>query len=1023
MTIVRSAPKLFHMETALKRHVYKPLFVTLLFLPLSLFVRAQLNYSYTLLTTTYAANSGGTVIVPASTDDGTSAVQNIGFSFSYNCNTYTQFMVSSNGWMVLGNGISSSLYSNALGTTGQGPILAPLWDDMKTASSGNVNYVLSGSAPNRVLSIEWMNILWNYGASAPVMSYEVKLYESSNIIDFVYYRVPSGSINSGSASIGISSGASSTDFYSVDGALAGATYGVETNNINVRPTGNRTCRWTPVNMTFTSSTTVQASTATISKCSNNQPVLGVQVVSSGCASPMSVTQFQVNMTGSTIPGTTTNDVTAIHIYYTGNSSTFSAANEFVTGGTTPAAGTITINGTQTLSGGTNYFWIAYDINGVSATVGNVVDGQCTKLTVGGVARTPTATNPAGSRSIGVCTGAPGGIATGLAFWLKATSGTSTTVNGAALTTWGDQSGNSRNAVSATAANSPTYHDNSTDNINFNPVVDFDDAAQNPANADYMDIASNGILSAGDNPYAVYAVVKPGADNLTTPGKFLFSGGSGVNNFNAFDARSNNAFDDTWDLNDLIINNNWTVNYPSLATFDYNSTQREMFVAGGSVGTLAGTGRTSSNVNSALGCQRAASPIIEFYQGSIAEIVTYPGVSHSATTRNEIETYLGIKYGVTLLHNYLSSAGVTVWDRSLDAAYNTNIIGIARDDNSALGQKQSKSTSVTQDMLTAYIGPSKTTNQATNTGTFTAGDKSFFMVANNNDPYMYAGGGTAEKPAGICCRLRREWLAQQTNFTNTDLTLEFDFNVITPGYSPLNMADLRLLVDGDGNFTNATILTPTITVSGSKVTVVVPASNFTATPYFTLASVSITTVLPVNITGLMGTCKNNAVQLGWTKESGPASNFIVERSSDGNNFTDVGSLQSNDPASQVYTWSDPAPLPGVSYYRLKMIGDGGAMAYSGVTSINGCTHNNLQLVSDAVTGGSALVMQLQQNAVVDISFSDMLGRKYTINDLTGHRSLQQGYYRLPVLDNRLPRGVYVLSVAINGSRSVFRVIQP
>ncbi len=1014
------------MRTVLSRCCNKLLLAAVVFCLSAPLVNAQLNYSYALLTTPYSANSGGTVIVPASTDDGTSTVQNIGFSFSYNCNTYTQFMVSSNGWMVLGNGMTSSLYTNALGTTGQGPILAPLWDDMATASTGNVNYVLSGAAPNRVLTIEWVNMLWNYAASGPVMSYEVKLYETSNIVDFVYFRVPSGSINSGSASIGISSGTSATDFYSVDAALAGATYGVETNNINVRPTGNRTCRWTPVNMAFTSSTTVQASTATISKCSMNQPVLGVQVVTSGCTSPMSVTQFQVNMTGSTIPGTSTNDVTAIHIYYTGTSSAFSAVNEFVIGGTTPAAGTITINGAQTLTAGTNYFWIAYDINGVSATVGNLLDGQCTKLTAGGVARTPTVTNPAGTRTIGVCTGAPGGIATGMAFWVKTTAGTSTTVDGTALATWSDQSGNSRNAVAPTGPNSPTYHDNSANNINFNPVVDFNDAAQNPANASYMDIASNGILTPGDNPYTVYAVIKPGADNLITPGKFLFSGASGINNFNAFDVRSGNAFNDSWDLDDLRINNTWTVNYPSLATFNYNASQREMFIAGGSVGTVAGTGRTSSDLNSALGCQRATAPIIEFYQGSIAEIVTYPGVSHSTATRNEIESYLGIKYGVTLLHNYLSGTGTTVWDLAKDPAYNTNITGIARDDNSALSQKQSKSTSVTQDMLTVYIGPSKTANQAANTGSFTAGDKSFFIAANNNAPYMYSGGTGSEKPPGICCRLQREWLSQQSNFTNTDLKLEFDFSVITPGYTSLNTANLRLLVDADGDFTNATILnTPTITinVATSVVTITVPASSLLATPYFTLASVSTATLLPVQLSGFKGACKNNVVQLDWTKESGSDNSFTVERGSDGSNFSPIGTLQSNTPAPQAYTWSDPSPLAGNSYYRLKITPVDGPVVYSAVVNVSGCSHDNLQVATDPVTGLSTLLVQLQQDAKVDISLNDMLGRQLDLSGLTGHHVLQQGYYRLPVTGGILARGVYVLTVSVNGNRNVFRVIQP
>src|SRR5581483_1122974 len=129
-------------------------------------------------------------------------------------------------------------------------------------------------------------------------------------------------------------------------------------------------------------------------------------------------------------------------------------------------------------------------------------------------------------------------------------------------------------------------------------------------------------------------------------------------------------------------------------------------------------------------------------------------------------------------------------------------------------------------------------------------------------YLYSGAAT-EVPPGICCRLRREWLSQKTNFTNTDLKLEFDFNIITPGYSPLNAADLRLLVDADGDFTNATILnTPAITiaVSASVVTITVPASAFTGTPYFTLASASATTLLPVQFISFAATCRDEAAQL-------------------------------------------------------------------------------------------------------------------------------------------------------------------
>jgi len=100
------------------------------------------------------------------------------------------------------------------------------------------------------------------------------------------------------------------------------------------------------------------------------------------------------------------------------------------------------------------------------------------------------TNPAGTRGIVNCAVAPA-VLTAVRFWVKATAGTSTVIDGSAISTWSDQSGNGRNATQATAANQPTYFDNSTDNMNFNPVVNFDAASQVAANGNYMDIAAMG----------------------------------------------------------------------------------------------------------------------------------------------------------------------------------------------------------------------------------------------------------------------------------------------------------------------------------------------------------------------------------------------------------------------------------------------------------------------------------------------------------------------------------------------------
>lgn len=151
-------------------------------------------------------------------------------------------------------------------------------------------------------------------------------------------------------------------------------------------------------MTYVSSITTQTVTSGVSPNSVNNQIVGVQIVTSGASNPFNATSFSLNTTGSTNPPT---DITNAKLWYTGISSVFATTTQF---GSTIANpnGAFTINGTQTLQNGTNYFWLTYDIKG-TATLGNVVDAQCTQIVMSGTGgtRVPSITNPAGNRPI-VC---------------------------------------------------------------------------------------------------------------------------------------------------------------------------------------------------------------------------------------------------------------------------------------------------------------------------------------------------------------------------------------------------------------------------------------------------------------------------------------------------------------------------------------------------------------------------------------------------------------------------------------------
>jgi hypothetical protein len=149
-------------------------------------------------------------------------------------------------------------------------------------------------------------------------------------------------------------------------------------------------------MVFVSSTTAQDNTGDIISGSLNQEIISIQVVTSGAEDPFSLTSLAINANGST---NFSGDVSNVKVYYTGTNPAFGTSTLFGSSATLPA----TITGNQTLSAGTNYFWVAYDVKS-TATLGDELDAECTQIvmTGNGGTQTPDVTAPAGSRTINYC---------------------------------------------------------------------------------------------------------------------------------------------------------------------------------------------------------------------------------------------------------------------------------------------------------------------------------------------------------------------------------------------------------------------------------------------------------------------------------------------------------------------------------------------------------------------------------------------------------------------------------------------
>lgn len=93
----------------------------------------------------------------------------------------------------------------------------------------------------------------------------------------------------------------------------------------------------------------------------------------------------------------------------------------------------------------------------------------------------------------------GGIS-GSGLWLKADMGPSSSVEGANIFTWSDQSGNTRNLIQNTVGRQPQYQENWQ---NFNPAVNFNSGSS--TTKDFMSYSGSSAHGASGD-YSIYTVL-------------------------------------------------------------------------------------------------------------------------------------------------------------------------------------------------------------------------------------------------------------------------------------------------------------------------------------------------------------------------------------------------------------------------------------------------------------------------------------------------------------------------------------
>jgi hypothetical protein len=379
---------------------------------------------------------------------------------------------------------------------------------------------------------------------------------------------------------------------------------------------------------------------------------------------------------------------------------------------------------------------------------------------------------------------PGGVGSNLNSWFKADAGT--TVDGSNnITDWDDQSGNNNDSTSVNS--DPNLQQ---DLINYNPGVDFD-------GNDYVNLP-NSTWTSGTGNYSVFIVVILDTDAWQA----VACGGNEAQNerFWVGGANSRRLTDAWWGTSDFFSGNNvYTTGVAFMGSYLYDdgSAGRELFYNGNSEGTDSSTSRNHGTGSQRIGARPNLTQILN---GKVGEIIAYNSLL-SATDQLKVESYLCLKYGLTLdsALDYTDSNGSVFYAATGSfSSYSNDIAGIGRDDTSGLGQVKSKSSN--SDALVLIEADGEGTNATPAWTNMT--DREFLCWGNNNG--SVASWTTTGAPSSYQ-RLARQWRMSEPNGNVGSVTLSVANTDLPTGL----VGDLILLIDGDGDFTSgATLITMT-----------------------------------------------------------------------------------------------------------------------------------------------------------------------------------------------------------------------
>ncbi len=552
---------------------------------------------------------------------------------------------------------------------------------------------------------------------------------------------------------------------------------------------------------------------------------------------------------------------------------------------------------------------------------------------------------------------PAGVGTSATnvLWLKADAGTSTSTNGAPVTSWNDQSGNGVVLSQNTAVQQPLFVNSL---MNGFPAIEFDNNNGTGQN-DYFSTPDNPIFD-NTSGYSFFTVTRmKGFGNAQS----IISKRINFGNEEAFMIFFYSANELTIDIdndnNRFSSNTSSNINTNKIYDVFYDGTltstqrasiydQEQLLITS----SESSTAIPDKNSPLTVGSTHVGDP--RSFNGYISEIIMYRTKLNDAQ-RIIINNHLSAKYDIPL-----SSNDFYAGDNPGNGDYDRNIAGIGKDASGGSNLQFDPSTC-------AGMGIQSVSGL----------DNSDYILAGHAFP---SNSEITTDIAGITginvSRWQRIWYIDITN-SGTSHTTNISFDMSDAGMAGVNLGAVSnyILIYRSGQTGVWTEVAAATSITGDQI--LFANQPLTLDGYYTLATKDFTiSPLPVELVSFYAVLMNDRqVAVSWQTASELNSNYFeVLRSADGQNWYGIGTVPANG-VSQVtldYALLDQAPLSGISYYRLKQVDMNGSFHLSEIQSVNnGLKVNRVKVYPNPTDKG--LVTVVSDEPISSLFVYDALGK--------------------------------------------------